>query len=113
MKISHQRLMIIIILIILLTLACGGTPESQEDTQLDEDQPTLAATTVSPSPTPKAQNTQTPSPTSTSQPTDEPVYVEDALVQPPPSDSGPCGNVLYPLIPGNEWYFEVTILKDT
>ena len=67
---------------------------------------------TSSSPTLSIQTTNTLFLTATTQPTEEPVFV-DALVQPPPIDSGPCGNVLYPMIPGNEWIYQITTSEDS
>jgi len=33
--------------------------------------------------------------------------LSDVLVPPPPNNGGPCANTFYPMIPGNQWIYEV------
>lgn len=99
------KLLILAILLFSATIACGLGAEptitpTPPPTATDTPTPLPPTATNTPTPIPPTA-TPTPIPSPTLSPTPAVVY----LVQPPPADGGPCANVFYPLIEGNQWVY--------
>lgn len=104
MKFIKRSLFFLLIVSLLGSTACSTLPFLAPPTATPTATPRPTAT---PTPTPLP---PTPTPTLIPSPT---LFSGEALVPPPPDGSGPCGNVLYPLVPGNQWIYEVTSEGET
>lgn len=100
MKFVKPLFFTLVMVVLLGGVACGVLPVSKSPTAI-------------PTATPAPSETPTPTPLPpTSTPTPEPQIEGDGLIPPPPS-SGPCANTLYPLVPGNQWIYEVVSERET
>ncbi len=102
MKFAKRSLFLLIAALLLGSLACSTLPFLSSPTATPTATP---APTETPPPLPP-----TPTPTLPPSPASLPAGV---LVPPPPAESGPCANVLYPLVVGNQWIYELTSEGET
>lgn len=90
-------------LLLFISIACAALTGSSSSSTNQPETPAKSAHT--PSPTPQTH------PTSTAlenpEPTTSNIPGIDVLVPPPPPDAGACANVLYPIVPGNQWVYQV------
>lgn len=114
---AKKRSIIIAISFILLTsIACelisSIAPSQSEDVaeilsteESTEIPPTEDAALPAPTPQQDAQTSESESASETES--------SNTLVAPPPTNGGACANVLYPLIPGYQWVYEITSEGET
>ncbi len=113
MKTNMRRWIIVLGLAILTSLACSLVTQALPEAPpaLDEAAPpaiTEEAATQGDDPA-STEETAPPAPAAD----ENSVTSGDGLVPPPPAGGGACANTFYPLIPGNQWIYEITSEGET
>ncbi|MFH1633824.1 MAG: hypothetical protein ABIG63_07405 [Chloroflexota bacterium] len=110
MRTKKLSLIIAISVLLLVSFACGilSPSESSEPAEKPTEVPAIAEPTTAPlaEANPTEEN-------STPLESAEDITSSEVLITPPPADSGACANVLYPLIPGYQWVYEVVSPEET
>ena len=113
MQTNKTSLIIALSVLLLVSIACGilaptELSESAAPTEKLTESPAAAdlATTPLAETTPAAED-------STPVESAEDSTSEETIIPPPPADSEACANVLYPLIPGYQWVYEIVSPEET
>ena len=110
MQTKKLSLIIAISVLLFVSIACGilSTSESSEPADKPTEVPAAAEPTTAPlvEATPTEEN-------SAPLESEEESTSSEALIPPPSSDSEVCANVLYPLIPGYQWVYEIVSPEET